>query len=221
MNQPFRLFFASEFNFIPFMTNLETTVHQVEALYASLTADLTVFQQQANYSCISGCSKCCQSPHIEATILELLPYAFHVYLNNCAEELYDKLAETNTPLCILYEPIKAMVRKGAFADYAFRPLVCRLFGYSFAKDKLGQPDLITCKEIKNHFPKEVKNIAEQAKNHLELPMANVYYTRLTEIDYHLSLKQYPINEAMRLAIELVLNHFHFTTPSAEVIKSAS
>jgi hypothetical protein len=52
-------------------------------------------------------------------------------------------------------------------------------------------------------------------------MANVYYTRLTEIDYHLSLKQYPINEAMRLAIELVLNHFHFTTPSAEVIKSAS
>lgn len=202
------------------MSYLEDKVIQVEAFYAALDEDLVQFHSEAKYGCLSGCSKCCHSPNIEATILELLPLAFALYKENTAEKTYDKLLNNNADsLCALYEPILTGLRKGACSAYPYRALVCRLFGSSFTRDKIGRPVLLTCKDIKAEHADAHEEITLKAQAGLPVPLANNYYTQLTDIDYHLTLKQYPINEAMRLAIEMVLNHFHYSEPESEDYKN--
>lgn len=204
------------------MSYLEDKVVQVEAFYAALDEDLAQFQAKAKYGCISGCSKCCHSPNIEATILELLPLAFNLYKENTAEKVYDKLLAHNADaLCALYEPVLTGTRKGACSEYSYRALVCRLFGSSFTRDKIGLPVLLTCKDIKAEYPVAHEEITLSAQAGLMVPVANNYYNQLTDIDYHLTMRQYPINEAMRLAIEMVLNHFHYSEPESEDYKNVS
>ncbi len=70
--------------------------------------------------------------------------------------------------------------------------------------------MILCKEIKNDQPEMYKKISEEAQEGRQVPMAGDYYSKLTNIDFYLTQHQYPINEAMRRALEMVMNHFHFT-----------
>ncbi len=190
------------------MSFLEERIKQVEEFYASLDQDLADFQAQAGYSCISGCSKCCKSPTIEATVLEMLPLASYLYKSKRAEQLYDKLIESSSsPLCVLYEPTQLI---GGCTEYPYRALVCRLFGFSFTRDKTGQPVLLTCKDIKSEHAEAHEGVTQKAQNGMKVPIANIYYNTLTDIDYSLSQKSYPINEAMRLAIEMIFNHFQYT-----------
>jgi Fe-S-cluster containining protein len=203
------------------MSHLEDISLQVVEFYASLDKDLATFQKQANYGCITGCSKCCTSPNIEATILELLPYAFYVYKNNQAETIYDSLLSNDSPICSLYKPLQIEVQKGGCSDYAYRALICRLFGSSFTRDKNGESILLACKDIKSTFPDLQVTVNKEAHDGLQVPLATNYYNNLSDIDYNLSKQQYPINEAMRLALEMVLNHFHYSDPSNEDRKNAS
>ncbi|ABG57564.1 Fe-S-cluster oxidoreductase [Cytophaga hutchinsonii ATCC 33406] len=183
--------------------------------------DLAAFQQKAGYSCITGCSKCCKSPAIETSILEMLPYAFHLYKNNTAESVYDSLLLTNSSVCNLYKPLKTDIQKGGCADYPHRALICRLFGFSFTRDKTGNATLFTCKDIKAAYPEVYDAANTEAAAGSPVPLATNYYNQLADIDYNLSQKQYPINEAMRLAIEMVLNQYYYNDPLNEAFKSAS
>ncbi|MBC7450821.1 MAG: YkgJ family cysteine cluster protein [Cytophagales bacterium] len=203
------------------MSSLVDKVIQVEAFYTALDKDLAAFQTKAKYSCISGCSKCCQSPTVEATILEMLPLAFHLYKENKAELSYDNLLDNTSSLCALYMPLKTVIQKGGCSEYPYRALICRLFGNSFTRDKIGEPSLLTCKDLKAEYPKEMDAIRLEAKEGMQVPLATNYFQKLTEIDYQLTLKQYPINEAMKLAIEMVLNHFHYSEPMDENHRNAS
>lgn len=221
-NQILRIFFGVEY--IKFHTNmsyLEDISLKVEQFYTALDKDLNTFQTKATYSCIAGCSKCCTSPNIEASILELLPYAFYLYKNNNAEIVYDRLLLNNSPVCNLYQPLQTPVQKGGCSSYTHRALICRLFGFSFTRNKTGESTLLACSTIKNAYPDIFESLNNKALEGLTVPLAINYYNQLTDIDYNLSKQQYPINEAMRLAIEMVLNHYHYSEPLNEEIKSAS
>jgi len=200
------------------MSYLEEISIQVEKFYTALDKDLASFQTQANYSCITGCSKCCSSPNIEASILELLPYAFYLYKNNTAENVYDRLLLNISPVCSLYKPVQTLLQKGGCSDYQHRAVICRLFGFSFTRDKVGKSTLLACKDIKAAYPDVYNAVNTQAD---PVPLTTNYYNQLSAIDYPLSQKQYPINEAMRLAIEMVLSHFHYSEPFGEDVKNAS
>ena len=203
------------------MAHLEEISLKVEQFYTALDKDLNAFQTQANYACSAGCSKCCTSPNIEASILELLPYAFFLYKNNTAEIVYDRLLLNTSLICNLYQPLQTALRKGGCSDYPHRALICRLFGFSFTRNKTGDSTLLACATIKNAYPDLSESLNSKAQEGWPVPMATNYYNQLTDIDYNLSKEQYPINEAMRLAIEMVLNHYHYSEPLDENIKSAS
>ena len=203
------------------MSYLEDISTKVEQFYKALDKDLNAFQTQAKYACITGCSKCCTSPNIEASILELLPYAIHLYKNNTAEIVYDSLLLNTSPICNLYQPLQVISQKGGCADYVHRALICRLFGSSFTRNKTGASTLLVCTTIKDAYPNLSESLNKKVQEGLPVPLATNYYNQLTDIDYNLSKQQYPINEAMRLAIELVLNHYHYSEPLCEDIKNAS
>jgi len=77
--------------------------------------------------------------------------------------------------------------------------------------------LLACKEIKTQHAEALF----KAQQGMDVPLISNYYNQLTNIDYNLTQKQYPINEALKLAIEMVLNHFHYSEPINEEQRNAS
>ena len=84
--------------------SIENKVRQIEHLFDSLEIEITKFKSDSNLHCISGCGKCCTTPHIEASPLEFLPWAFYLFLNHKAEETLEELENNSTTFCYIYKP---------------------------------------------------------------------------------------------------------------------
>ena len=116
--------------------SIERRVVLVEKLFHQLEQETTKFTQTTGIGCVSGCGKCCTSPHVEASPLEFLPWAFHLFLNGEAEKMLASLNENQSATCIIYKAL-SISGKGSCSNYKYRGLICRLFG--FAANTAPQP----------------------------------------------------------------------------------
>lgn len=184
--------------------NLFEKSEAVRELFQVLEEETRQFHTESGMGCISGCGFCCANPEIPASPLEFLPLAFDLYEKGIAEEIANQLAmEDQLGNCVVYRSQKEDPTKGYCGNYAKRGLICRLFGASARKTKYGQRDLITCKILKAE-KKEAFDVASSSINSgLEIPIAAAYYTRLADVDQSLA-SQYPVNQAILMALELVL-----------------
>jgi Fe-S-cluster containining protein len=189
------------------MNSLEEKVKSIEAVFKKLDDEISKFQSATSLHCKFGCGKCCLKPDIEATILEFLPFAFHLYQSNQAEEWLTKLQGTDSEICLILNPTQAGT--GLCSEYTYRGLICRLFGYSARTNKYGKRELVTCQIIKteqvNSFAEAEKKIEEE----LDVPVMNEFYMQLASIDFDLSRNFYPINVAIKKAIETVLHYYAY------------
>lgn len=184
--------------------NLFEKSQAVKEVFHELEAESRQFHSEAGMGCISGCGFCCANPEVPATPLEFLPLAFDLYEKGIAEEIANQLSLQDTPgNCIVYRSQKEDVTKGFCGNYANRGLICRLFGASARKNKYGQKDLITCKILKEQKSDAFLATSSRINSDLEIPMATAYYTRLKDVDESLC-NQYPVNQAILMALELVL-----------------
>ena len=145
---------------------------------------------------------CCLKPNIEATVLEFLPAAYVLFKTGRAEEIlqrFDTMQEN--PVCVFCNPFLAA---GGCSIYEHRGLICRLFGFGIKLDKNNRQQLTSCKTIKSTISGE-----ELAKHISKAPVNSAYYLRLFGIDPKLAVTYYPINEAIRKAVELVLFNNQF------------
>jgi Fe-S-cluster containining protein len=201
---------------------LEEKIAQVESLFVEIDRDLSAFQAKSGLSCTAGCSACCRKPDIEATVLEFLPLAFFLYKENKADEFYELLTQDPvSPVCVLYHPVQNITSKGGCSIYSQRGFICRVFGFSFTRDKNGLPKLATCREIKTKNASAYEAVNEMAATDPSLPMMSNYHARLTEIDPYHSQKLYPINEAIRRSLEIVGNHFFYKESFGDDLRSVS
>jgi Fe-S-cluster containining protein len=184
---------------------LTEKVKAVKIIYKELESEVVVFKGKSKISCMKGCSKCCMNNSIEATVLEFLPAAYELYRTGRSEEVVEKL-DTNVEdrRCIFYNPFN---ENGGCTMYKHRGLICRLFGFSLRADKNGNPQLIACQLIKNTADKELL-----AKNIATAPFTTDYYFKLYGIDPDLAIRHYPINRAIRKAVELVMLYYNFKKP---------
>ena len=174
----------------------------VSQVFREVETDVRNFKKATHLQCVEGCYKCCLKPDIEATILEFLPAAYVLFKTGKAEELlqrFDSMMENS--VCIFCNPFLAA---GGCSLYEHRGLICRLFGFGIKFDKNNQPQFISCKKIKSAITGE-----ELAKHISKAPVNSAYYMRLYGIDPKLAVTYYPINEAIRKAVELVLFHNQF------------
>lgn len=184
--------------------NLVEKSEAVKGVFQELEEESRRFHAEAGMGCVSGCGFCCANPQVPATPLEFLPLAFDLYAKGLAEEIANELSLADEPgNCIVYRSSKDDVTKGFCGDYASRGLICRLFGASARKNKHGLKDLITCKILKADRPEVYQTAAARINADLEIPMATAYYTRLKDVDESLT-NQYPINQAILMALEMVL-----------------
>jgi len=192
--------------------NLFEKALAVEVLFVELEEQSKQFHEEAGMGCISGCGFCCSNPEVPASALEFLPLAFDLYEKGIAEELAAQLAEGKSKgVCVVYRAQSADLSKGFCGNYTKRGLICRVFGASARKNnKTNQNELITCKLLKAAHPDAFQNVTLRINADLDIPLAPAYYTRLKDIDEVLSAL-HPVNEAILLALELVLRFQYYET----------
>lgn len=188
------------------MTLIEK-VRAVEQVYEKLDADIADFRNWSQLRCKTGCGKCCFKPDIEATVLEFLPFAHYLYKNELALRWISDLQDAETDLCRILDVNSTGA--GMCSAYPHRGLICRLFGFSARTNKFGRKELVTCGIIKAEqaalFEKAAEKIAEEGP----VPVMNHYYMQLHGIDRQLAQDFYPINVAIRKAIETVLHYYAY------------
>lgn len=189
---------------------IESRVLAVEALYGQLEKEISQFQSHTKLHCVAGCGKCCTKPDIDASPLEFLPWAFHLFLTGKAEETLEILKERSSNLCLLYKPVSLLGgNNGSCSQYKYRGLICRLFGYGANRDKVGQLRLATCKIIKEGQKENYQKASEEITKELHVPIFTDYYMNLSQIDFRMGNIIVPINDALRMAIEEVLQYYAY------------
>ena len=189
---------------------IEHKVRLVEELFDRLEKEIAVFQSETRLHCIAGCGKCCSTPEIDASPLEFLPWAFHLFLNGEAEDMLLQLQQKSDSNCHLYRPHSFIDRSmGSCSDYRYRGLICRLFGYAASRDKYGQLRLATCKIIKEGQQENYNTAEEAISKGLYVPVFTDYYMQLSQIDNRLATTLLPINQALATAIEEVLHYYAY------------
>ncbi len=189
---------------------IEHKVRLVEALFDRLEIEITAFKSETHLFCNAGCGKCCSNPSIDASPLEFLPWAFHLFLNGIAEETLAQLNNSASKNCHLYHPLSVLEHhKGNCTNYRYRGLICRLFGYAANTDKYGKLRLATCKIIKEEQQENFQTAEELINKGKHVPIFTDYYMRLAQIDLKMGIKLLPINEALKMAIEEVLHYYAY------------
>lgn len=170
-------------------------VTKVEQLFAELDAKIARFTDASGLRCVDGCGECCNKKDIEATVLEFLPLAAHLWKNGKALSVLEKLEnEYVSDTCVFFLNDRCSV-------YPFRGLICRLFGFSFVTGKDGKKKLSTCVIIKEKSPGQVEEAGSLADGGFEVPVMTDFSSRLIGIDPEMGRRFLPINRAIRGAIE--------------------
>jgi Fe-S-cluster containining protein len=185
-------------------------VKKVEKLFAIVEKNLKRFQDSSRLGCIPGCGLCCFKSNIEASVLEMLPFAYHLYRENKAVDFYEKLSlRPDEPVCMLLSPILYENQKGLCTNYNNRGLICRLFGFSAMLDKYHHPVLVTCKIIKENDPVNYQNVVNSISEGGYVPVISNYYQQMRNIDPDLGTNIQTINMSMKKAIEIVLSYYSY------------
>jgi len=190
--------------------SIKRKVNAVEKLYRDLEKDVHKLRQGTGLTCVAGCGKCCFKADIEATVLEFLPLAYHLFTDGKAETWLEHLkSHPEQQVCKILHVLAKDQRSGKCSQYQYRGLICRLFAFSATLDKYGQKRLSTCSIIKTELPETYQRADAWVKEGKPIPVMREYYFRLTTIDHRLSENFYPINTAIRFAIEEVLAYYSY------------
>jgi Fe-S-cluster containining protein len=185
-------------------------VSEVKNLYNRLDKEVQELTQETGLHCLPGCGACCIKPYIEATILEFIPLALHFYETGKLEEQLEFIEQnSDKPTCVNFIAHDISSGKGYCGQYENRGLICRLFGYSAVRNKFGENILVTCKRIKESQAAVVQQLNEDLKAGKKVPRIGRFYDELKGIDYNLSDKMYPINQAIKKALEYVAFYFYY------------
>ena len=183
----------------------QKAIRDMMALFEDIDRQTEAFSKQTTLRCKAGCGACCENPDVETTVVEVLPLAVYLWshgLGPCkVEEIRSKISQG---ACVFFEPAPNASGQGRCGIYAYRPGLCRLFGFAARKDKYEKQAFVTCKVIKENQPYECKRTQEQLiKGALSAPLLNAHSFSVANIDPVLGRKLMFINQAIEIALEKV------------------
>jgi len=191
--------------------NLQEKSQEVRRVFDELDVEIKAFLEASKLTCISGCGFCCANPKVNASVLEFLPLAFDLYDKGKAEKALEILeSKGEQSFCLVYKSTSLDNAMGFCSDYTNRGLICRLFSSSSRKNKLGKKEIITCKKIKESKKSEFESASKSINEDLLIPSTTGIYNQLYNIDFQLTSQQFPINQAIKKALEMVLSYKFYT-----------
>ena len=175
-------------------------------LYEEIDKKTARLKEKKKLSCILGCRKCCETPaeNIQVSIFEVIPLAAELWKNDSANIILEKIDDQESSKnCVLYVRDTMIYKNGGCSFYKLRPLICRLFGFSAIIDKYGKKELSVCKIIRKSRNELIQEIRNKIEDSDDLPVFSEYTQRLMGINPYLGQNRYPINVAIKKAIELI------------------
>ncbi len=176
-------------------------IDAVTSLLSTTAAETSAFAQVTRLRCKSGCGRCCENPHIETTVTEMMPLAAHLQKSGEVEAIIARLEAEET--CVAYQPQVGIEGNGRCGYYEYRPGICRLFGFSAKKDKQQERKLVTCRVMKEEFPGDCQNAQAYLDKDGIAPNISNYTMNVYAIDPQWGNKLMPINKALRIALEII------------------
>lgn len=170
-------------------------------------------RDRSNFHCLPGCGACCMtaSSNIEVSLFEIIPMAIQIIQTNQEESFLQLLSdqEISSKPCVMYHKTSKSGNLGYCTSYGYRPMICRLFGGSSRIYKQGERRLVLCKLLKdNQYLSQ--EVLESVAN--EMPICSDISAFVRGLNSDLGNAFYPINIALKMAIELVLFRLHWLHP---------
>lgn len=185
---------------------LTQLIIEVLNLYNDIDKEINEFLINTSIQCLDRCGQCCLSPNVEATIVEFFPLAAELTrrgeLLNWFQLLEDRKGDN---ICALYDPNPSPSQKGHCRFYVWRPVLCRLFGVSFTRDKNNKPVLLVCHQQKSSYPELVKKTQQLLNDGLFGPNLQHFFLHIQGLGPNYIHTLMPINQALYQA----LAHFRF------------
>lgn len=173
-------------------------LHPILTLYNEIEHNTRLVKTAFSMECPRGCCICCaaSSVNIEASVLEMLPVCIHLYETNTYRFWMNK---TQTGKFPFYNANSN--EAGCCSVYFYRPLVCRLFGFSFMKNKYGAIVPVACSTLKKQFnaQKETNAVSPEA-----LPLMSTFSLQAMMIDPTIGTNRYPIDESFIKTMHYVI-----------------
>ncbi|MGE5254448.1 MAG: YkgJ family cysteine cluster protein [Planctomycetaceae bacterium] len=162
------------------------------------------FKRSAGIECLPGCISCCATAlFVEASIFEMLPLSLHFWEEGRAPEILEKLEGIHPEApCILLNPNPHGL-SGGCGYYRFRPLICRLFGFSASLDKKEQLVVTICNPLRERHSGIAERINGRIREDLPVPRMPDFSRKVALIHPQLGQEKYPINIAFLEALEMV------------------
>jgi len=184
---------------------------QLSEVYADLERQIANFKRGAGIECLRKCTFCCATAKfVEASIFEMLPLSLHFWEEGRALEILEKLEGIHPEApCILLNPNPPDELSGGCSYYRFRPLICRLFGFSATVDKNGKPFISLCVPLKELHSGVAERVNKKIREDLPFPLMADFSRKVAMIHPHLGQEKYPVNIALLEALELVGAKMHF------------
>lgn len=175
--------------------NIREFAFNLEKVYAEMSDTFSAYQSSTGLKCPPGCGRCCTNPEIEASILEMIPFALRIYDQGQLDEWLLKIDERKNPQCILLET-NEVTGKTQCISYHERPSLCRMFGVAGTLNKHNEVTHAICKLLK--------------ELNVDLPMPTEFTplipqwsAKLSALDPELISKKLPINLAIKGALEKI------------------
>ncbi|MGB3495365.1 MAG: YkgJ family cysteine cluster protein, partial [Elainellaceae cyanobacterium] len=179
--------------------------HRVMESYAQIDREIEQFQAATQLSCPPGCGQCCENPNVEVTPLEMLPLVLELMRRGDVDDWFDQAqAVDQRGTCVFYAADPLIAENGRCQVYEWRPALCRLFGFSTAPDKTGQPRLAACIRHKQLTPDIVAEAQVAIANGTaHAPSLTEATQQILALDPGFGSQIMPINQALSVAIERV------------------
>ncbi len=174
-------------------------------IYQEVDTQTLLFKNAARIECLNKCQECCHSArYVEASPFEMLPLSIHLWKEGGAEAILKQLEEADPEgPCILLNRNPSSLSAGGCGYYPFRPLLCRLFGFSAVLDKYGTPKIALCKSLKQLDTGIEDRINEMIQKGLQVPILSQYSLRVSFIHPRLGQVRHSLNFSLRQALEII------------------
>ena len=186
-------------------------IERVMRIYEDFDVVISRAGVQFGMHCPPGCGTCCNSPKVEATVLEMLPLAMALWQSGQGEALLDQYTAVTVPSrCLFFTPDELHFGHGRCSVYPHRPTLCRLFGFAAVRQKQGNRQFAACRFIKAMIPETVAAVQADLEAGGEYLLFTEAAHRIAELCPSLD-RRFLINEALLRALEQVGMYLSYST----------
>lgn len=175
---------------------------EILQIYHDIDTQTSEVANLTGLQCPPQCGKCCHSPKIVASVLEVIPMALDIYLTSDENTIMDKIeTQGDNPTCVMFDADPEDANKGRCSRYQVRPLICRLFGYSARKNKHEELEFAGCRVHKEQNQAAYVRATTALQNGISMPISQEWFMQIAATDPQLGYRILPINQALAEALE--------------------